>query len=76
MEVYRAIRAKNNIIKPWRPDTNDDNYVQAVCKELMKPGTNLGLGIDCSDSLLYEGVSQAIKGDLNLDCYRLRHHVH
>ncbi len=26
-----------------------------VRKELTKPGLNLGLGIDCSDSLLYEG---------------------
>ena len=101
VEVYRAKRAKSNIIKPWEPNTNDDSYCpthwadiaigrgacgfrcracflmlthrafcdpsrhvlyenlhdyeQAVRKELTKPGPNLGLGIDCSDSLLYEG---------------------
>lgn len=36
---------------------NVDDYEQAVRKELLKPGRNLGLGIDCSDSLLYEGVT-------------------
>jgi DNA repair photolyase len=36
---------------------NVDDYMQAVRKELLKPGRNLGLGIDCSDSLLYEGVT-------------------
>jgi DNA repair photolyase len=101
MEVYKAIRAQNNILKPWQPDTNDnsycpahwadiaigrgacgfrcracflmlthrtfcdpsrhvlyenvDDYKQVVRRELMRPGLNLGLGIDCSDSLLYEG---------------------
>lgn len=101
IEVYRATRAKNNIIKPWEPNTNDDTYCpvhwsdiaigrgacgfrcracflilthRAFCDpsrhvlyenvddyaavvrtELAKPGPNLGLGIDCSDSLLYEG---------------------
>ena len=34
---------------------NIDDYEQVVRKELTKPGLNLGLGIDCSDSLLYEG---------------------
>lgn len=34
---------------------NTDDYEQVVRKELTKPGLNLGLGIDCSDSLLYEG---------------------
>ncbi len=34
---------------------NTDHYEQVVRKELTKPGLNLGLGIDCSDSLLYEG---------------------
>jgi hypothetical protein len=103
IEVYRAKRAKNNIIKPWPSNPNDnsycpahwadiavgrgacgyrcracflmlthrtfcdpsrhilyenvDDYEQAVRKELLKPGHNLGLGIDCSDSLLYEGVT-------------------
>jgi len=103
IEVYRATRAKNNIIKPWEPQTDDasycpahwsdiaigrgacgfrcracflmlthrvfcdpsrhvlyentDDYVIAVQKELRKPGANLGLGIDCGDSLLYEGVT-------------------
>jgi len=102
MEVYRAKRAKNGIIKPWPSNRDDesycpahwadiaigrgacgfrcracflmlthrtfcdpsrhvlyenvDDYEQVVRKELMKPGRNLGLGIDCSDSLLYEGV--------------------
>jgi len=101
IEVYRATRARNNIIKPWEPNTNDDTYCPAhwadiaigrgacgfrcracflmlthrtfcdpsrhvlyenvddyaavVRTELTKPGPNLGLGIDCSDSLLYEG---------------------
>jgi len=36
---------------------NADDYEKAVRKELLKPGRNLGLGIDCSDSLLYEGVT-------------------
>lgn len=103
IEVYRAKRAKANIIKPWESGTDDDSYCPAhwadiavgrgacgfrcracflmlthrtfcdpsrhvlyenvndykatVQKELMKPGPNLGLGIDCSDSLLYEGVT-------------------
>ena len=103
MDVYRAIRAKNNIIKPWQLEIDDDSYcpshwsdiaigrgacgfrcracflilthrafcdpsrhvlyenvddyTEAVRRELTKPGTNLGLGIDCSDSLLYEGVT-------------------
>jgi len=104
IEVYRASRAKNNIIKPWESRTDDDSYCpahwadiaigrgscgfrcracflilthrtfcdpsrhvlydniddyqHAVSKELEKPGGNLGLGIDCSDSLLYEGVTE------------------
>lgn len=103
IEVYRAKRAKNNIIKPWPSNPEDDSYCPAhwadiaigrgacgfrcracflmlthrtfcdpsrhvlyenvndyelaVRKELMQPGRNLGLGIDCSDSLLYEGVT-------------------
>jgi len=103
IEVYRSKRAKNNIIKPWKPKTDDDSYCpahwsdiaigrgacgfrcracflilthrtfcdpsrhvlyenvddyeRAVRKELKHPGRNLGLGIDCSDSLLYEGVT-------------------
>ncbi|MHC4509836.1 MAG: radical SAM family protein [Planctomycetota bacterium] len=103
IEVYRAKRAKDNIIKPWASKTDDesycpahwadiaigkgacgfrcrscflilthrtfcdpsrhvlyenvDDYEPAVRKELLKPGQNLGLGIDCSDSLLYEGVT-------------------
>jgi len=107
IEVYRARRAKNNIIKPWEPNTNDhsycpahwadiaigrgacgfrcracflllthrvfcdpsrhvlyenvDDYEVAVRKELLKPGPNLGAGIDCSDSLLYEGVTGLIR---------------
>ena len=35
---------------------NGDDFERAVRKELNRPGVNLGLGIDCSDSLLYEGV--------------------
>jgi|GEM_PF-609312 len=103
IEVYRAKRAKNTIIKPWpsNPDDNSycpahwadiaigrgacgfrcracflvrthrgfcdpsrhvlyenvDDYEQVVRKELLKPGHNLGLGIDCGDALLYEGVT-------------------
>ena len=103
IEVYRAKRPKNNIIKPWEPNTDDnsycpahwadiaigrgacgfrcracflilthrvfcdpsrhvlyenvDDYAEMVRKELLKPGLNLGLGIDCSDSLLYEGIT-------------------
>jgi len=103
IEVYRATRARGNIIKPWESSADDDSYcpahwadiaigrgacgfrcracflmlthrtfcdpsrhvlyqniddyVQAVSKELTHPGPNLGLGIDCSDSLLYEGVT-------------------
>jgi len=103
IEVYRARRAKNNIIKPWESKTNDESYCpahwadiaigrgpcgyrcracflilthrtfcdpsrhvlydnvyeyeNAVKKELNQQGPNLGLGIDCSDSLLYEGVT-------------------
>jgi len=101
IEVYWAKRAKDNIIKPWPSNPDDDSYCpahwadiaigrgacgfrcracflvlthrafcdpsrhvlyeniddyeQVVRKELTKPGLNLGLGIDCSDSLLYEG---------------------
>ena len=101
IEVYRAKRAKNNIIKPWQSNVEDESYCpahwsdiaigrgacgfrcracflilthrsfsdpsrhvlyenvgdyeNAVRKELKRPGPNLGLGIDCSDSLLYEG---------------------
>lgn len=104
IKVYRAKRAKDNIIKPWESKTEDgsycpahwadiaigrgpcgfrcracflilthrtfcdpsrhilyenvDDYEAAVRKELTKPGPNLGLGIDCSDSLLYEGVTR------------------
>jgi DNA repair photolyase len=104
MEVYRAIRPKNNILKPWQPNTDDDSYCpahwsdiaigrgacgfrcracflilthrafcdpsrhvlyenvndyeEAVKNELKRNGSNLGLGIDCSDSLLYEGVTE------------------
>jgi len=36
---------------------NVDDYIAVVRKELLKPGRNLGLGIDCSDSLLYKGVT-------------------
>ena len=103
IEIYRAKRAKTNIIKPWESKTDDnsycpahwadiaigrgacgfrcracflmlthrifcdpsrhilyenvDDYRKAVLDELLKPGPNLGLGIDCSDSLLYEGVT-------------------
>lgn len=103
LEVYRAKRAPNNIIKPWNPKTDDDSYCPAhwvdiaigcgacgfrcracflnlthrsfcdpsrhvlyeniddyervVRKDLLRPGSNYGLGIDCSDSLLYEGVT-------------------
>lgn len=103
IEVYRATRAKNNIMKPWDPKTEDDSYcpahwcdiaigrgacgfrcracflnlthrsfcdpsrtvlyeniydyAPAVLKELTKRGPNIGLGLDCSDSLLYEGVT-------------------
>ncbi|MBN2271255.1 MAG: hypothetical protein JXN61_11615 [Sedimentisphaerales bacterium] len=103
IEVYRAKRARNNIIKPWQPGTDDESYCPAhwadiaigrgacgfrcracflmlthrtfcdpsrhvlyenvddyeimVLKELIRAGKNLGLGIDCSDSLLYEGVT-------------------
>jgi DNA repair photolyase len=103
IEVYRAKRAKNNIIKPWPSNPKDnsycpahwadiaigrgacgfrcracfltlthrtfcdpsrhalyenvDDYEQAVRKKLLKPGRDLGLGIDCSDSLLYEGIT-------------------
>ncbi len=34
---------------------NLDDYEAVVRKELTQRGKNLGLGIDCSDSLLYEG---------------------
>ena len=37
---------------------NIEDYERAVRRELRRPGTNLGLGIDCSDSLLYEGVTR------------------
>ena len=36
---------------------NVEDYFSAVKKELQRPGTNIGLGTDCSDSLLYEGVT-------------------
>jgi DNA repair photolyase len=36
---------------------NLEDYETVVRKELSKPGPNLGLGIDCSDSLLHEGVT-------------------
>ena len=101
IEVYRASRARNTLLKPWQASTDDESYCpshwadiaigrgacglrcracflmlthrtfadpsrhvlyentgdyeQVVRKELMRPGKNLGLGIDCSDSLLYEG---------------------
>lgn len=107
IEVYRAKRAKNNIIKPWQPSTEDksycpahwadiaigrgacgfrcracflmlthrtfcdpsrhvlyenvEDYERAVRKKLIRRGPNLGLGIDCSDSLLYEGVTGHIR---------------
>jgi DNA repair photolyase len=103
IEVYRARRARGDIVKPWPSQTDDksycpahwadiaigrgacgfpcrscflmlthrtfcdpsrhvlyenvDDYEDVVRKELLKPGRNLGLGIDCSDSLLYEGVT-------------------
>jgi len=37
---------------------NVGDYAAVVRKELMRRGKNLGLGIDCSDSLLYEGVTR------------------
>ena len=98
IEIYRANRARSNIIKPWESKTDDDSYCpthwadiaigrgpcgfqyrgcflilthrtfcapsrhvldknvadyeKVVQKELTKPGPNLGLAIDCSDSLL------------------------
>jgi spore photoproduct lyase len=103
IEVYRARRNFDTIIKPWDSQTGDDTYCpahwadiaigrgacgfrcracflilthrafcdpsrhvlyenvedyeRAVRRELRKAGPNLGLGIDCSDSLLYEGVT-------------------
>jgi DNA repair photolyase len=36
---------------------NVEDYENVVRKELVKPGRNLGLGIDCNDSLLYEGIT-------------------
>jgi len=36
---------------------NIHDYAPAVIKELSKRGPNIGLGIDCSDSLLYEGIT-------------------
>ncbi len=104
IEVYRAVRSQNNIIKPWSVTAaeqgycstywadiaigegacsmrcrtcflilthrckcdpsrhvlyeNLDDYVVAVIRFLMNPSRkNIGLGIDCSDSLLYEGVT-------------------
>ena len=104
LEVIRADRNKNNIVKPWPKQDDDesycpahwgdiaigrgacgfrcracflilthrgfcdpsrhvlyenlDDYAEAVKKWLKKPNRrNLGLGIDCSDSLLYEGVT-------------------
>ncbi len=103
IEVYRARRSRNTIVKPWQATTDDDSYCpshwadiaigrgacgfrcracflmlthrtfadpsrhvlyenvddyEAVVRtELMRCGKNLGLGIDCSDSLLYEGVT-------------------
>lgn len=36
---------------------NIDDYTLLMRRELARPGLNLGLGIDCSDSLLYEGVT-------------------
>lgn len=107
IEVYRATRAPNNILKPWTASTEDDSYCpshwadlaigrgacgfrcracflmlthrvfadpsrhvlyenvedfeRVVRRELMRPGKNLGLGIDCSDSLLYEGVTGHVR---------------
>ena len=29
IEIYRAKRAKGNIIKQWKPNTNDDSYCPA-----------------------------------------------
>ena len=101
IEVYRSKRAKDNILKPWPSNPDDDSYCPAhwadlaigrgacgfrcrVCflnathrcfcdpsrhvlyenlddyeevvrEDLQQPGRNIGLGIDCSDSLLYEG---------------------
>lgn len=40
---------------------NVDDYQRAVHRELTRPGPNLGLGIDCSDSLLYEGVTGHVR---------------
>lgn len=103
IEVYRAMRARSCILKPWEASTDDDSYCPShwadlaigrgacgfrcracflmlthrtfcdpsrqvlyenvkdyedvVRKELMRRGKNVGLGIDCSDSLLYEGVT-------------------
>ena len=36
---------------------NINDYEEVVRNELARSGRNLGLGIDCSDSLLYEGVT-------------------
>jgi len=44
-------------LSPEREYRNVDDYERAVRKELQHPGVNLALGIDCSDSLLYEGVT-------------------
>lgn len=103
IEVYRAKRSRNTILKPWQASTEDDSYCPShwadiaigrgacgfrcracflmlthrtfcdpsrhvlyenvsdyediVRRELMQRGKNLGLGIDCSDSLLYEGIT-------------------
>lgn len=40
---------------------NLDDIEEAVRQELLKPGPNLGVGIDCSDSLLYEGVTSLVR---------------
>ena len=40
---------------------NVDDYEAVVRKELMRRGKNLGLGIDCSDSLLYEGETGHVR---------------
>ncbi len=40
---------------------NVDDYERAVWNQLRRPGVNLGLGIDCSDSLLYEGVTGHVR---------------
>ncbi len=107
IEVYRAKRAKGNMIKPWEPKVDDESYcpahwsdiaigrgacgfrcracflmlthrtfcdpsrhvlyenvddfAEAVRKELKNKGRNLGLGIDCSDSLLYESVTGHVR---------------